>query len=320
MVILIAGKAHPADAAGKELIREIIASLREGVFNGRVIFLEEYDLTLARYLVQGVDLWLNTPILGHEACGTSGMKAAVNGALNFSTGDGWWDEVYNKNIGWQIASLTEIKDIDKRNDLENRLLLDTLESEIIPLYYNRGVSNYSDLWVEKIKASMALIAYRYNTSRMVRDYFNNLYCPSLLYSRQLWRDNLKDVKAIVAWRNSIADLFNTVKIKAILIDGIKNGKIISSGVLKVEVLVFLGKMSAHELAVEVILIKNDEGLAGRCPLISALHCEHIKEEGVLTYKGECTVDDTGFYSYAIRITPLCNLLFHKHEVGLALWG
>jgi len=172
VVILVSGKAHPADVKGKGLLREIIETLRSEIFQGHIIFLEEYNIGLAKLMVQGVDLWLNTPILGREACGTSGMKVGINGGLNFSTKDGWWEEAYNENIGWKIESLTHVEDQAKRSDIENMYLLETLESEIIPLYYQANHFGFNQEWVERMKASINKIACDYNAFRMVRDYVN----------------------------------------------------------------------------------------------------------------------------------------------------
>jgi starch phosphorylase len=249
VVILIAGKAHPADSLGKDLIREIIEVLRLDIFRGHIIFLEEYNIGLAKLLVQGVDVWLNTPILGREACGTSGMKVGVNGGINFSTKDGWWEEAYNEKIGWQIESLVTIRDLAKRADVENMYLLDTLEFEIIPLYYRFNRYGFNPEWVAKMKASLALIAGQYNTCRMVKEYINNLYIPLVLRNEQLLRGSCSDLNAIIAWQRRLIERFNTIKVKAIFVNGIKNGKITSHGLLRVKIILYVGKMNPNELQV-----------------------------------------------------------------------
>ncbi|MCL5261112.1 MAG: alpha-glucan family phosphorylase [Gammaproteobacteria bacterium] len=322
VVMLIAGKAHPADEAGKELIREIIITLREERFAGHIIFLEEYNIALAKALVQGVDVWLNTPILGREACGTSGMKVGVNGGLNFSTLDGWWDEAYNEKIGWHIKSLTFINDIARRNDLENVYLLNTLESKIIPLYYDNHHAGFNNDWVNMMKSSIVEIAANYNSNRMARDYINNIYCPVVVQFENICRNNFLALREIVAWKQNVATLFNTLKIKAILINGVKDGKITSAGLVKIKVILFSGKLSSRELKVEFVLVKNNGNGSKKAvaPIIVALRRVSPRETGILTYLAEYQLEATGFYSYGIRVYPYNSMLFRAQDCGVVCWG
>ena len=311
VVILMAGKAHPADDGGKDLIREIIETLRLDMFNGHIVFLEEYNIGLAKLLVQGVDVWLNTPILGREACGTSGMKAGINGGLNFSTKDGWWEEAYSDRVGWQVESFANIPNIDKRDDAENMYLLEVLEEKIVPLYYRTNRSGFNPEWIEKMKASIALVACRYNTTRMVRDYANNFYNPVVLRNEQLMENDLADLKKIVAWKQDISERFNTLKIKAIFVNGIQNGKITSGGLLKIKLLLFSGKMESDELEAEFVLIKSNGGCVD--PVIVRLQRIGSHEAGVLTYVSEYHIEYTGFYSYGIRVLHYNPMLFRRQD-------
>jgi glycogen phosphorylase/synthase len=320
IVMLIAGKAHPADGSGNNLIREIIDIIRTPQLNGHIIFLEEYNIALAKLLEPGVDVWLNTPLRGSEACGTSGMKVGINGGLNFSTEDGWWDEAYNPSVGWEIESLTNIEDIDKRNDMENMFLLNTLENDIAHLYYDRKSAGFNPDWVNKMKTSIALIACKYNTVRMARDYINALYCPALQHAEKMYVNNYQLLNTTTCWEHGIAERFNTVKIKAILIDGIKDGKIISQGKVKVKLLVFAGKLAPDELHAEIVLVKTDGKKFVDKPIIIPLTLVDSQELGVLTYTAEYLIDDTGFYSYGIRIFPYNENLAHSHDTGIVYWG
>ena len=177
--IVFAGKAHPADGPGKELIERIYRQVKRAETGGRIAFLEDYDLNLARYMVQGVDVWLNTPRRPHEASGTSGMKAAANGVLNFSVLDGWWCEAYDGENGWAIGDpgCTELAESDDEADAGG--LYDTLENEIIPLYYQRDLKEIPYGWVRRMKRSMSSIIPRYSTRRMVKEYVKRLYIPAL---------------------------------------------------------------------------------------------------------------------------------------------
>jgi len=323
VVMLIAGKAHPADGSGNALIRGIIEITRNPLFNGHIIFLEEYNIGLAKLLVQGIDVWINTPIVGREACGTSGMKVGINGGLNFSTKDGWWEEACNADIGWEIGSIENIEDADKRNDIENMFLMNTLEKEIVPLYYNQQHSDFNPEWVNKMKASIALVASQYNTSRMAKDYIDKIYCPAALYTEQLLANSHKDLKEIVAWKQNIADRFSTVKIKALLIDGIKDGKITSQGVIKIKLLVFSGKLTAPELQAELVLVETDGKQFLNLPKIIPLKLSNTRESGevsgALSYTLEYKIEDTGFYSYAVRVFPYNEKLLHIQDTGLVYW-
>jgi len=177
--ILFAGKAHPADEPGKQLIQQVYRTVKKAETGGRIVFLEDYDINLARYLVQGVDVWLNTPRRPLEASGTSGMKAALNGALNFSVLDGWWREAYNGQNGWAIGEDKDHESSDSQDEKDAESLYRTLEDEIIPLYYDRDSKEISHDWIARIKASMKTNIPKFSTRRMVKDYVENLYVKAL---------------------------------------------------------------------------------------------------------------------------------------------
>ena len=164
--IIYAGKAHPQDDAGKELIRAIVELAREPELRRHIVFLPDYDMAVTRYLVQGSDVWLNTPVRPLEASGTSGMKAAANGVLNLSTLDGWWDEAYEPDVGWAIGRREAYHDDEARDDFESQALYDLLEHDVIPLFYERGVDGLPRRWIDKIVASIARLNSVYNTHRM----------------------------------------------------------------------------------------------------------------------------------------------------------
>jgi starch phosphorylase len=181
--IIFAGKAHPADDAGKLLIQRLYREVKRAETGGRLVFLEDYDMNLARYLVQGVDVWMNTPRRPLEASGTSGMKAALNGGLNFSILDGWWREAYNGENGWAIGEERELDAPElpeaEQDALDAASLYDTLENEIIPLYYDRDPKEISHGWMARIKASMQTVIPQFSTRRMVKEYVERLYVPAV---------------------------------------------------------------------------------------------------------------------------------------------
>jgi starch phosphorylase len=177
--ILFAGKAHPADEPGKQLIQQVYRTVKKAETGGRIVFIEDYDMNLARYLVQGVDVWMNTPRRPLEASGTSGMKAALNGALNFSVLDGWWREAYNGKNGWSIGRDEQIDDSDQQDAEDAESLYSTLENEIIPLYYDRDPKEISHEWIARVKDNLRTNIPQFSTRRMVKQYVENLYVKAL---------------------------------------------------------------------------------------------------------------------------------------------
>lgn len=322
VVLLIAGKAHPADGLGQKLITEIIHILRRPIFKGHIIFLRNYAMKMAKYLVQGVDVWLNTPIINTEACGTSGMKVGLNGGLNFSIKDGWWAEAYENepNSGWAITSF-DSPDSHRRDEMENIFLLDILEHEIVPLYYNGGKGAISSQWIKKMKAAIKYISYQFNAQRMVKDYFERLYNPVAQYSNKLFKDNFKQLKYLAEWKKDLIMRFNTVKIKTILVKGLENGKVKPNGNISIKVLLFSGKMKSHELKVQLVLGVSDENQFISEPIsIVPLNLADMRESGVLTYTVEHHLEDTGFFAYGIRVLPYNELFFSPEDAEITLWG
>jgi glycogen phosphorylase len=176
--ILVAGKAHPADDGGKELIRRIVTAARELRADGRVVFVEDYDMELARHLVSGVDVWLNTPRRPLEASGTSGMKAGMNGVLNASILDGWWPEGYAPELGWAIGAGFETESEEEQDAHDRESLYGLLEQEIVPTYYELGAGGLPERWLAMMKASIAGVGAQFNTHRMVADYAERYYVPA----------------------------------------------------------------------------------------------------------------------------------------------
>jgi starch phosphorylase len=182
--IVFAGKAHPADEPGKLLIQEVYRKVKDARNGGRLVFLDDYDMDMARYLVQGVDIWLNTPRRPREASGTSGMKAAMNGTLNFSVLDGWWAEGYNGQNGWAIGDETHYDNLDQQDEADARSLYDTLENEIVPLYYTkRSADGLPGDWIQRIKECIRTISPCFSMTRMVKEYSTDLYLPALLSAK-----------------------------------------------------------------------------------------------------------------------------------------
>jgi starch phosphorylase len=177
--IIFAGKAHPADEPGKLLIQQVYRQVKRAEMAGRIVFLEDYDMNMARYLVQGVDVWMNTPRRPLEASGTSGMKAALNGALNFSVLDGWWREAYNSHNGWSIGQDRDLGSPAVQDEEDVESLYETLEGSIIPTYYNRDENDIPHDWIAYIKESLKTNIPQFSTRRMVKEYVERLYVKAL---------------------------------------------------------------------------------------------------------------------------------------------
>src|SRR6185295_9885909 len=201
--IIFAGKAHPRDHGGKELIAEIHHISRRPEYRRRVVFVEDYDINVARYFVQGVDVWLNNPRRPLEAAGTSGMKVCCNGGLNLSILDGWWVEGYAHDNGWAIGAGEEYTDLTYQDDVESRAIYDLLEQEIVPLFYTRSSDGLPRGWLKVMKRSMGTVCPVFNTNRMVQEYMDKCYSPSADRFDRLTRDKLKGAAALSDWRRRL---------------------------------------------------------------------------------------------------------------------
>lgn len=319
VVLLIAGKSHPADTLGKNVLKSIIEITRDPAFKGHVIFLEDYDMSLSKALVQGVDIWLNNPIYPKEACGTSGMKVAMNGGLNFSIRDGWWDET-SPQAGWSIDTVEMQTNEEKRNAAECDDLLNKLEYTIAPLYYDSKKDTRKSEWVARMKASIMEVSCEFNAHHMVKNYLSELYLPLARYSTQLQQNDFADLKALVRWKERTRLHFNTLKIKTLLVEGIKNGKIQTSGELKITLLLFSGKLKASEIKAELILIRTADDPMKSSPITMPLTLSDKRESGILTYTAEYKIEDTGLFSYGVRIYPYHPKLVYPHDMNLMIWG
>jgi starch phosphorylase len=219
--VVFAGKAHPRDDAGKELIRRIVDEARRPELRRRLVFLEDYDMALARYLVQGCDLWLNTPLRPLEASGTSGMKAMANGALNVSTLDGWWDEAWalsekqGQSVGWAIGAGENYADTNYQDQVEAEALYALLERDIVPTFYDRRADKLPRRWIERMKSSLKTLAPLYNMHRMVRQYTEEYYLMAHVRYQHLSADNGAHARALAAWTCRVRENWPQVRVEAI---------------------------------------------------------------------------------------------------------
>ncbi|MCA9424284.1 MAG: alpha-glucan family phosphorylase [Candidatus Omnitrophica bacterium] len=248
--LIFAGKAHPADNQGKELIRQIVHYCRQEPFWNRVVFLEDYDMNVARYMVQGVDIWLNTPRRPMEASGTSGMKAAANGVLNLSILDGWWDEGYQQDNGWAIGSGEDYSDADYQNRVESEAIYEILEKDIIPLFYDRGRDGLPRGWIRAMKKDLMTNCPVFNTNRMLRQYSEMFYFPAAAHSNQFMENDLEKTTEVAEWEDRVLGHWSQVQISGVHADSDEEAFKVGAEV-PVQVEVVLGDLDPEDVTVEV---------------------------------------------------------------------
>ena len=316
VLLIFAGKAHPHDEPGKQLIRAIHEFAHRPEFEGKIILLEGYDLALSRMLVTGVDIWLNTPEYPLEASGTSGQKAGLNGVLNLSVLDGWWGEGYNGENGWAIVPHAPGTDPGLRDHEEAQELLSILENQAIPLFFTRNSRGYPEGWVEKSKASMKSLLPRFNAQRMVMDYVNGFYLPASRQRRILEQDDGRVAHEIAQWKKKIIAHWSGVHMRRIDEPprALRRG-----GLLRIRVAVSLGALQASDVAVECMFGTESEHsdfeLHQRVPL-SAIG---KNGDGETLFEVALEPPLPGLQHYKLRMYPIHELLSHPFEMGYMFW-
>jgi starch phosphorylase len=316
VMLIFAGKAHPHDEPGRHLIQVINEFSRRPEFEGRVLMLEDYDLSLARKLVSGVDVWLNNPEYPLEASGTSGQKAGINGVLNLSVLDGWWGEGYDGDNGWAIAPHGPEFDPAYRQREDARELLGLLEHEIIPLYYDRNGHGYSDGWVKKSKQSMKTLMPRYNAERMVMDYVMGFYAPAARQRRRLLAENAGGARELAGWKSKVRKLWPGVRLSR---QDPPPSKIRAGETLPIHVSVELGGLTSDDLVVECLV--GVEGERGELLVHDQyqLTARETDAQGRALFTLDLSPTLPGLQYYQLRAYPYHRLLSHRFELGCMLW-
>ena len=315
--ILIAGKAHPHDNEGKELIRQIVHFARRPGVRRSVAFLEDYDISVARYLVQGVDVWLNTPRRPNEASGTSGMKVLANGGLNLSVLDGWWEEGYERDTGWAIGSGEEYADANYQDQIESHALYNVLENDVVPLFYDRNSSGIPHGWIAKMKASMKKLSPVFSTNRMVAEYTERFYIPAGERHLRLAADQAARARPLVAWRKRLHT--HGAEVKIMEVDGHITGEVIVGARLQVTATVRLGALSPCDVRVQVYSgALNAEGriASGRASdmtLRGNSGAEHF-------YEGEIDCPESGSCGFSVRVVPFHVDAIRPYELAWITWA
>ncbi len=319
MQLIFAGKAHPQDQAGKELIKFITHFIATQRLRHQVVFIEDYDFNVARYLVQGVDVWLNTPLRPLEACGTSGMKAACNGVLNFSVLDGWWDEAYDFRNGWAIGNRETYTDRDYQDEVESKAIYSILENDIAPLFYTRGSDGLPREWIRMIKYSMLSIASRFNTSRMLKEYFDSFYKPAAQNGSRLAEQGFAALKEFNRWQERLRRDFAAIQIREVQFDGRRVFRIGETVEVRAEV--DLGRSHPEDIHVDAYYgVLGSSGEQLQHSGLETLSTVEKINDGRYRFSGCIPCRQTGNFGLRIRITPYHPFLVHPYELNLVLWG
>jgi len=330
MQIVFSGKAHPKDTEGKDIIRQIVHFANQNSVRRRIVFLENYDIDIARFLVRGVDVWLNNPRRPMEASGTSGMKAAVNGVLNMSTADGWWCEGYTPEGGWIIGAGENCDDVDYQDVVESQAIYDMLENEVIPLFYTRSADNLPRAWIRRVKNSIKWIAPRFNTNRMVAEYTRRFYHPSTAKWRYLNAEECSKAKAFSSWKAQMKNDWPELAVSDVIMqvqndDGQqeinpKKPLLKVGSQLCIRARIKLGKIKPNDVSVELYHgpVDNWENIKDG----SAVRMDYEKvaeQEGEHWFVGSMPCSETGQRGVTVRILPKHPDLTNPYEMGLILW-
>jgi len=322
MQLLFAGKAHPADDLGKDLIREVVQFSRQTDVRHRVAFLEDYDMALARVLLQGCDVWLNTPRRPLEACGTSGEKAALNGGLNCSIRDGWWDEYFDGDNGWAIASTEGWDDLGRRDQAEATSLFDILERQIVPLFYERAPGRPPQRWLQRVRHSLRTLGPEVSASRMVRDYVEELYEPAAIAADVMSLDRHQRARNLAAWKRRVVDGWAGVVVGEIVSDSLTadlgSNRRVSADVV-------LGSLHADDVHVQ--LVHGPVGPTDELTDTSIVTMDLVPADGAAAtgasghcYEGLFTCERAGRYGFTVRVVPAHPDLSTFAEMGRVAWA
>jgi glycogen phosphorylase len=318
--IVVAGKAHPADDGGKQLIQQLVRFADQPQVRHRIVFLPDYDMAMARTLVQGCDVWLNNPLRPLEACGTSGMKAALNGGLNLSVLDGWWDEWFDGHNGWAIPSADGVPDPGRRDELEAAALYDLISKSVAPLFYESTGDSLPARWLDRVAHSLRGLGPRALATRMVRQYVTELYAPAARSSRVLAAPAgpggapFDGARELAAWKERIRAAWPGVRVEHVESD---DGELSPGGRLIVRASVALGTLAADDVTVEVVYGRAGDSDEIIDPALSALRLDgELAADGVARYSGAAELGQPGPFGYTVRVLPRHQLLADPAELGL----
>ena len=314
--IIFAGKPHPADVQGQELVKKIYQISKMPQFKNKVVILENYNMYTARYLISGVDVWLNNPRRPLEASGTSGEKAGLNGVINFSILDGWWYEGYDGKNGWAIGDNTEYTNYELQDNADSQSIYNILEGEIAPLYYNKNAKGYSPEWVKKMKNSIKSVGGVYNTSRMLCDYLDKLYIPQIKLITSTYSKK-ENVESFYEWKNNLIKDWNNISLSSSVINDEVSMK--AGEKLNLVCNVNLGPIPPSSVTVEVFYGKFVNGEKLINSVYKEMELSNDLGNNCYEYKTSIEIDNGGNYGYTFRVLPKHEMLINKQDMSLVKW-
>lgn len=315
--IIFAGKAHPADKEGQDLIKYIHEISMKPQFKGKIFLLENYNIGMSRYLISGVDVWLNTPRRPMEASGTSGQKASVNGVINFSVLDGWWAEGYNSKNGWTIGTNAEYPDYESQDRADSQSIYEVLENKIIPMYYDQDENGISSRWVQTMKESIISTGGRFSTSRMLTDYVNNLYIPLCNLYNEYYTD-LEKVGRFNQWKEELYNTWDDIEITQE--NNLDNITIDAGNNIEVKCKVKLTNIDKENIEAQVYYGRIDEnGVVDDISIIPMTLEEADEENRTYTYKAKVNLVNGGNYGYTFRVMPKHEMILDSANLNLIKW-
>ena len=313
--LVIAGKAHPADDGGKELVQQIVRFTDSEDVRHRIVFLPDYGIGMARYLYGGCDVWLNNPLRPLEACGTSGMKSALNGGLNLSILDGWWDEMYDGENGWAIPTADGVTDPNRRDDLESSAFYELVEKQVRTRFYDVDKDGVPQRWVDMVRHTLQSLGPKVLASRMVRDYVHQLYSPAGEASRSLAQQHFAAAKELALWRSKIVSHWPRVRVLHVEGGGVGDATAVGTS-LTVHATVDLGGLDPGDVVVQAVYGRVDELDVLHRPVYIPLASIAGGDDGLPRYEGEVPLERAGSYGYTVRVLPHSALLPDDAELGL----
>jgi starch phosphorylase len=312
---VIAGKAHPADDGGKELVQQIVRFADGEDVRHRIAFLPDYDIGMARYLYGGCDVWLNNPLRPLEACGTSGMKSALNGGLNLSIRDGWWDEMYDGENGWAIPTADGVSDPERRDDLEATAFYELVEKQVRARFYDVDRDRVPQRWVDMVRHTLQTLGPKVLASRMVRDYVHGLYTPAAKASRELAAQSFAAARQVAHWRGTVQSKWGDVRVVHVEAAGVGDAPQVGA-TLEVRALVDLGGLSPEDVTVQSAYGRVDESDQLRAPTYVTLAAAALVEDGLYRFEGHVPLERAGSFGYTVRVLPHSDRLPSDADLGL----
>ncbi len=318
---IFAGKAHPRDMLGKEIIKEVVHMSRSEGFRRNLVFLEDYDINVARYLIQGCDVWLNNPRRLREACGTSGMKAAANGVLNMSILDGWWPEAYDGTNGWAIGGEEDFQDREYQDAIEAEQIYELLENKVIPTFFDRGPDGLPHNWIEMMKHSMAKISGFFNSHRMIEQYMEDYYVQAAFAHQILGENRQARAVELRDWKQRMKSLWRDIRVVDV---NLPNGDKVSLGdTMEVQAEIYLGAIRNEEIVVDLcygVVGAGEDSETMITRNVTAMVSDGMQSDNSWRFKAKLACEETGIYAYKVRVTPFHPYLFNPLSMGLVTWG